>query len=122
MEKSPQSSHKKNKSKKSNTQKDNIRFKIILWGFQNKKGFIKNSIMKDSKSGIKGQKWVELNNRLSELIEWGLLASNKSEHVENDIFFLTERGREIAKEIVEWEKKFPELWNFQSFSGVKLIG
>ena len=78
--------------------------------------------MKDSKSGIKGQKWVELNNRLSELIEWGLLASNKSEHVENDIFFLTERGREIAKEIVEWEKKFPELWNFQSFSGVKLIG
>jgi|TARA_B110000438_G_C15716441_1_gene607719 hypothetical protein len=122
MVKSPQSSHKKNKSKKSNTQKDNIRFKIILWGFQNKKGFIKNSIMKDSKSGIKGQKWVELNNRLSELIEWGLLASNKSEHVENDIFFLTERGREIAKEIVEWEKKFPELWNFQSFSGVKLIG
>lgn len=121
MVKSPQSSHKKNKSKKSNTQKDNIRFKIILWGFQNKTGFIKNSIMKDSKSGIKGQKWVELNNRLSELIEWGLLASNKSEHVENDIFFLTERGREIAKEIVEWEKKFPELWNFQSFSGVKLI-
>ena len=122
MVKSPQSSHKKNKSKRSNTQKDNIRFKIILWGFQNKTGFIKNSIMKDSKSGIKGQKWVELNNRLSELIEWGLLASNKSEYVENDIFFLTERGREIAKEIVEWEKKFPELWNFQSFSGVKLIG
>ena len=115
MVKSPQSSHKKNKSKKSNTQKDNIRFKIILWGFQNKKGFIKNSIMKDSKSGIKGQKWVELNNRLSELIEWGLLASNKSEHVENDIFFLTERGREIAKEIVEWEK------NFQNYGIFKVL-
>ena len=121
MEKSPQSSHKKNKSKKSNTQKDNIRFKIILWGFQHKTGFIKNSIFKDSKSGVKGLKWVELNNRLTELIEWGLLTSKKSDHVDNDIFILTERGREIATEILEWEKKFPELWNFQSFSGVKLI-
>jgi len=103
------------------TNRDNTRFKIILWGYSHRSGFIKNSIFKDSKSGISAQKWVELNNRLNELIEWGLLIKKKSDIVTNDIYSLTERGQELANEIIEWENKFPELWNFESFRDVKRI-
>ena len=109
------------KSGKKYTQRDNTRFKIILWGYSHSSGFLQNSIFKDSKSGVSGQKWIELSNRLDELIEWGLLVKKKSDVVNRDVYSLTERGNKIANEIIEWENKFPELWNFESFRGVKRI-
>ena len=109
------------KKSRKNSNRDNVRFKIILWGYSHRSGFIQNSIVADSKSGVPAQKWVELTNRLNELIEWGLLIKKKSDIVNNDIYSLTERGQELAHEILEWKNKFPELWNFESFRGVKLI-
>lgn len=80
------------------------------------------SMMKDSKSGITGQKWTELANRLQELVDLGLVERKPSEDVANVMMYsLTERGRGFASQIMELEEKMPELWNFESFKDVTRV-
>jgi len=101
--------------------KDNVKFKIIMWLFSQGKSK-QYSMMKDSKSGITGQKWQELANRLQELIDSKLIEKKESEDVVGIMmYYLTDRGREFASEIIQLEEKMPELWeHFESFKNVKL--
>ena len=103
------------------TNKDNVKLKIVMWFFSQGKSN-QNSIMKDSKSGISGQKWTELSNRLQELIDSGLIEKKQSEDVANVMMYsLTLRGQEFAQQIVDLEDKMPELWKLESFKNVKRI-
>ena len=82
----------------------------------------KYDVAESSKSGISTQRWTELANRFDELIEWGIVEKSPSEDVKNIIMYsLTIRGQELANMIIDLEGKFPELWNFESFKGVKRI-
>ena len=103
------------------TNKDNVKLKIIMWFFSQGKSN-QNSMMKDSKSGIRGQKWVEMSNRLQELIDSGLIEKKQSEDVANVMMYsLTTRGKEFAQQIVDLEDTMPELWKLESFKDVKRI-
>ena len=107
--------------RKKYSNKDNVRLKIILFLYSQGKSNA-YAMMKDSKSHIAGQKWVEFSNRLDELIEWNLIGKRQSEDAANvTVYFLTTRGREIAELIISLEEKFPELWNLESFKDVKRI-
>lgn len=103
--------------------KDNVRLKIIMWLFSQGKPLNQYSMMKDSKSGITGQKWPELANRLQELIDVKLVDKKESTDVVGVIMYsLTTRGREFVNEIIQLEEKLPELWeSFESFKNVKRV-
>jgi len=101
--------------------KDNVKLKIIMWIYSQGKSN-QNSMVKDSKSNISGQKWNELSNRLQELIDSGLIKKNPSEDVANVMMYsLTLRGQEFAQQILDLKQKMPELWNFESFKNIKRI-
>ena len=107
--------------RKKYSNKDNVRLKIILFLYSQGKSNA-YAMIKDSKSGITGQKWVDFTNRLDELVEWNLVEKKQSEDAANvKVYFLTTRGREIAELIINLEEKFPELWKFESFKDVKQI-
>ena len=101
--------------------KDNVKLKIIMWLLSQGKSK-QYSMMKDSKSGITGQKWTELSNRLQELVDSRLVEKKPSEDVANVIMYsLTSRGSEFALQIIELEENIPELWNFESFKDVTRV-
>ena len=103
------------------TNKDNVKLKIVMWFYSQGKSN-QNSMMKDSKSGIRGQKWVEMSNRLQELIDLGLIEKKQSEDVANVMMYsLTTRGQEFAKQIIDLEEQIPELWKLESFKDVKRV-
>ena len=109
-----------NKGKKYSN-KDNVKLKIIMWILS--KGKVnQNSMMGTSKSGITGQKWNELMNRLQELIDVGLIQKKQSEDSAANImmYSLTIRGQEFAKQVIDLEETMPEFWKFESFKDVRL--
>ncbi len=101
--------------------KDNVRLKVIMWLYSQGKSN-QYKMMKDSKSGIRGQKWVTLANVLDELNNWKWIEKKQSEDAANvKVFSLTEKGTNIAKAITELETNSPELWKLDSFFEVKRI-
>jgi len=79
-------------------------------------------MMKDSKSRIRGQKWVTLANILEELCEWGWIEKKQSEDAENvKVYSLLEKGLKIAKLFTELETTHPELWKLDSFFEVTRV-
>ena len=98
--------------------KDNARFKIILW-LEQRGEAIQNSMFKDTQAGLAAMKWIDLTNRLDELTEWGIIKKKQSTVVSSFIYSLTDEGRAVAKTIHELKDKHPELINFEAFWGIR---
>ena len=105
---------KRNSNVKKNSNRDNARYKIILW-LHSRGESIQNSMFKDTQAGLASMKWVDLTNRLDELAEWGIIQKKQSEVVSNYVYSLTDKGREIAASLVNLKEKHPELKNFDIF-------
>ena len=105
---------KRNSKVKKNSNRDNARYKIILW-LHSRGEAIQNSMFRDSQAGLASMKWVDLTNRLDELAEWGIIQKKQSEVVSNYVYSLTDKGREIAASLVNLKEKHPELKNFDIF-------
>ena len=79
-------------------------------------------MMKDSKSRIRGQKWVTFANILDELCEWNWIEKKQSEDAENvKVYSLVEKGSKIAKLLTELESSHTELWKLDSFFEVTRV-
>jgi len=77
---------------------------------------------RDSKSRIRGQKWVTFANILEELCEWGWIEKKQSEDAENvKVYSLLERGKKIAILLTDLEKSHQELWKLDSFFEVTRV-
>lgn len=79
-------------------------------------------MMNDEKAGLRGQKWVTLANVLDELCEWVWIEKKPSEDAANvTVYELLDKGRELAKTLMDVKNQNSELWKLDSFHDVKLV-
>jgi DNA-binding HxlR family transcriptional regulator len=101
--------------------RDNVRLKVIMYLFAVKKSN-QNRMMNDDKASLRGQKWVSLANVLDEMCEWSWIEKKASEDAANVyVYYLLERGKNLAGKLVELEKQDNELRKLDCFHDVKLL-
>jgi len=92
---------------------DNKRVRTLL--ILHEKGRMNQNRLQHTQE-IKRGTWKKYNNILTELENYGLLKSEPSEYRSDvKMFDLTDKGKDLAKEIITLVDKFPELENFETF-------
>jgi len=100
--------------------RDNVRLKVLMF-LQSVGKSNQNKMMNDGKSGLRGQKWITLENILNDLCERSWIEKKQSDEAARVIIYqLLDKGRKIVEDVTNLQNNNSDLLNLDSFYGVKL--